>query len=87
LEFTNEYPWLWSPSHVDEWSLWLVSEQHLAPSTIRAYQGVMRLFSEFLIDGRYFKAPPAAGAATSRTNSFNPSADSESPRHVATMAA
>ena len=53
LEFTNEYPWLWSPSHVDEWSLWLVSEKHLAPSTIRAYQGVMRLFSEFLVDGRY----------------------------------
>ncbi len=53
LEFTNEYPWLWSPSHVDEWSLSLVSEKHLAPSTVRAYQGDLRLFSEFLIDGRY----------------------------------
>src|SRR5882672_9505103 len=39
LEFTNEYPWQWSPAHVDEWSLSLVSEQHLAPSTVRAYQG------------------------------------------------
>jgi site-specific recombinase XerD len=53
LEFTNEYPWEWSPAHVDEWSLSLVSELHLAPSTIRSYQGDLRLFSEFLTDGRY----------------------------------
>jgi hypothetical protein len=39
LELTNEYPWQWSPAHVDEWSLWLVTEKHLVPSTIRAYQG------------------------------------------------
>ena len=38
---------------VDEWSMWLTSEKHLAPSTIRSYQGSLRLFSEFLIDGRY----------------------------------
>ncbi|WP_441248169.1 tyrosine-type recombinase/integrase [Kitasatospora sp. McL0602] len=53
LEYTNEYPWAWTPGHVDEWSLWLTSEKHLAPSTIRSYQGGLRLFSEFLIDGRY----------------------------------
>src|SRR6266496_6400295 len=53
LEFTNEYPWQWSPSHVDEWSLALVSEKRLAPSTIRAYQGDLRLFGEFITDGRY----------------------------------
>jgi integrase/recombinase XerC len=53
LEHTNEYPWAWTPGHVDEWSLWLTSEKHLAPSTIRSYQGSLRLFSEFLIDGRY----------------------------------
>lgn len=53
LEHTNEYPWAWAPGHVDEWSLWLTSEKHLAPSTIRSYQGSLRLFSEFLIDGRY----------------------------------
>ncbi|MFE2745512.1 hypothetical protein ACFXKS_22255 [Streptomyces scopuliridis] len=33
--------------------MWLTSEKHLAPSTIRSYQGSLRLFSEFLIDGRY----------------------------------
>jgi hypothetical protein len=38
---------------VDEWSLWLVSEKHLAPSTVRPYRGALRLFSEFVIDGRY----------------------------------
>ena len=35
LEFTNEYPWTWGPSHVDEWTQALVSERSLAPSTIR----------------------------------------------------
>jgi hypothetical protein len=29
-EFTNEYPWNWEPSHVDEWSMSLTSEHHLA---------------------------------------------------------
>ena len=53
LEFTSEYPWAWSPGHMDEWSLSLTAEQHLAPSTIRSYQCTLRQFSEFLIDGRY----------------------------------
>ncbi len=53
LKFTNEYPWDWSASHVDEWSLWLTSEKRLAASTVRGYQGGLRLFTEFLIDGRY----------------------------------
>jgi hypothetical protein len=30
VEFTNEYPWRWSPVHVDEWSLSLIGERHLA---------------------------------------------------------
>jgi site-specific recombinase XerD len=53
LVFTNDYPWLWSPSHVDEFTLSLTSEQRLAPSTIRHYQVGLRLFSEFITDGRY----------------------------------
>jgi integrase/recombinase XerC len=53
LVFTNEYPWCWTPGHVDEWSLSLTSERHLAPSTVRAYQTALRLFSEFVVDGRY----------------------------------
>lgn len=53
LELANEYPWNWSASHVDEWSLWLTSEKRLAASTVRSYQGSPRLFTEFLIDARY----------------------------------
>jgi integrase/recombinase XerC len=53
VDFVNEYPWEWTAAHVDEWSLALTSEKHLAMSTIRSYQGGLRLFSEFLIDGRY----------------------------------
>jgi integrase/recombinase XerC len=52
-EFADGYPWQWSSAHMDEWSLHLISEEHLAPSTIRAYQCTIRQFSEFLVDGRY----------------------------------
>ena len=50
-EFAGEYPWAWSPGHMDEWSLHLTAEEHLAPSTIRAYQCTLRQFTEFLVDG------------------------------------
>jgi integrase/recombinase XerC len=53
LAFADDYPWQWGPAHVDEWSLSLTAEQHLAPSTIRGYQTDLRLFSEYLTDGRY----------------------------------
>ncbi len=53
LGFTGEYPWQWGPGHVEEWTLSLTAEQHLAPSTIRGYQTDLRLFSEYLTDGRY----------------------------------
>jgi integrase/recombinase XerC len=53
LEFTNEYPWAWTAAHLDEWSVHLTAERHLAVSTVRGYQGALRLFSEFLTDGRY----------------------------------
>ena len=52
-ETTNEYPWNWGPAHVEEWTLTLCSERHLAPSTIRGYQVDLRLFSEYVCDPRY----------------------------------
>jgi integrase/recombinase XerC len=55
--FTNEYPWQWTAGRVDEWSAYLTGERHLAPSTIRAYQGDVRLFTEFVIDARYGWGP------------------------------
>jgi len=51
--FTNEFPWQWGPGHVDEWTVTLRAENHLAPSTIRGYQTDLRLFSEYLTDARY----------------------------------
>lgn len=52
-EFTNEYPWAWSPGDMDGWSVHLTAERRLTPATIRSYQGTLRLFTEFLTDGRY----------------------------------
>lgn len=51
--FINDYPWNWTPAHMDEWSATLTTEKHLAPSTVRGYQGSLRLFSEYIIDRRY----------------------------------
>src|SRR5271169_5329718 len=53
LAFTNEYPWNWGAPQVEEWTQSLLSERRLAPSTIRGYQTDLRLFSEYLCDGRY----------------------------------
>jgi len=53
VAFTNEFPWQWGPGHVDEWTLTLTTEHHLAPATIRGYQTDLRLFSEYLTDSRY----------------------------------
>lgn len=52
-EFAEGYPWAWTAGRVDEWSLHLTAEQHLAPSTIRGYQCTLRLFTEYLADSRY----------------------------------
>src|SRR6266567_3004309 len=67
LSFTSEYPWQWGPAHVDEWTQSLVAERRLAPSTIRGYQTDLRLFSEYLCDGRY-------GWATACEGEFGPAA-------------
>jgi integrase/recombinase XerC len=53
VEFTNEYPWGWLPAHVEEFTLSLTAERHLAPATVRNYQIDVRLFSEYVTDGRY----------------------------------
>ncbi len=53
ISFTNEFPWQWTPGRVEEWTLTLTSERHLAPATIRGYQTDLRLFSEYITDARY----------------------------------
>lgn len=38
VDYTNEYPWRWSPAHVDEFFGDLRCERHAKQSTIRGYQ-------------------------------------------------
>jgi integrase/recombinase XerC len=52
--FTNEWPWAWTPSDVEEWTVELRSRSRpVAHSTIRLYQQSLALFMTFLIDTRY----------------------------------
>ncbi len=53
-EFTNQYPWQWSPAEAEEWISSLRSgERPLALSTVRSYEITIRLFCEYLTDRRY----------------------------------
>lgn len=51
--FTNEYPWRWSAADMDEWTAQLVMEEQLAASTIRSYQGAIRLFCDYVTSPHY----------------------------------
>ncbi|GAA2046675.1 hypothetical protein GCM10009839_59070 [Catenulispora yoronensis] len=53
VEFTNEYPWRWSAAHMDEWTAQMVMEQALAESTLRNYQGAIRMFCDYLTSPYY----------------------------------
>lgn len=51
--FTNEWPWEWGAGGFDEWMMHLVSVRRLMPSTIRAYQTSIRLFSDYICSPHY----------------------------------
>ncbi len=52
--FTDSYPWNWTPSDVEDWTSSLLSRTSpLAHSTIRGYQNNLRLFMEYITDPRY----------------------------------
>lgn len=53
MEGTNEYPWTWSAGHLDEWTSDLVSAKRVQPSTIRTYQGAVRLFCDYITSPYY----------------------------------
>lgn len=53
VQFANAFPWTWGAADMDEWTTHLVAEKHLQPSTIRATQGVVRMFCDYLLDSRY----------------------------------
>ena len=51
---TGRWPWEWRAIDVDEWIEDLGGPPHRrAVSTLRAYQGALRVFSEYLADERY----------------------------------
>src|SRR5260370_22008602 len=52
MTFTGEDPWGWSAGHMDEWSLRLTSQEHLAPSTIPGYQGSLRQLTQLVTGSR-----------------------------------
>lgn len=52
VAFTNDYPWSWRPSDVEEWTTSL-RDDGLAHSTIRGYQMSVSLFLAYLCDARY----------------------------------
>jgi len=51
--FTNEYPWSWSPGHVDEWAEELRCVGRRSRSTVRGYQGMLRAFLAYVCDPAY----------------------------------
>jgi site-specific recombinase XerD len=50
--FTNDYPWSWTPTEVEEF--WAeLRGRGFSLATLRAYQVRLRLFCEFITDARY----------------------------------
>lgn len=51
--FTAEWPWLWRPADLEEFTSELRGSKDCAPATVRAYHGHIRLFLEYAADPRY----------------------------------
>ena len=52
-QHAGEYPWAWTPAHLDEWTADLVVVRHLAHSTVRTYQQAVRMFLGYVCDPAY----------------------------------
>lgn len=53
FEALNEYPWNWAPAHVDLFFRDLRAEHHASKSTIRSYQGAVRMFCDYVSSPDY----------------------------------
>lgn len=52
--FADSHPWDWTAADVEDFTASLMSGSgRLAPSTIRGYHMTLRLFCDYLLDGRY----------------------------------
>ncbi|MFJ1545201.1 tyrosine-type recombinase/integrase [Streptomyces sp. NPDC088246] len=52
-EFANAYPWQWTASDLDDWMTHLIGVLRRAESTIRSYQGAIRLFCDYVTSPHY----------------------------------
>ncbi len=53
-EFAGAFPWQWNAGDVEDFTFSLMSgTARLAPSTIRGYHLTLRMFCDYLLDGRY----------------------------------
>jgi len=51
--WTNDYPWMWGPADIEDWTATALGERHLAHSTVSHYHTTLRLFMDFVCDARY----------------------------------
>jgi site-specific recombinase XerD len=49
VEFTGRWPWEWAPGQLESW----ISASSWAHSTVRAYQGAIAAFLDYVCDPRY----------------------------------
>ncbi|MFI5771007.1 site-specific integrase [Streptomyces sp. NPDC051658] len=49
----NEYPWHWKAADIDEWMTDLVMRHDGAKSTLRAYQGAVGMFMDYVLNPVY----------------------------------
>lgn len=52
-EHSGEYPWRWTPAHLEDWTTDLRSVRGVALSTVRSYQKSVRLFLRYVCDPVY----------------------------------
>lgn len=52
-EAVNEYPWQWTATQVDEWMSDLVAQRGREASTMRHYQGALRMFCDYITSPHY----------------------------------
>ena len=50
---SGEFPWRWTPAHLEEWITDLRSVRHVALSTVRSYQTHIRVFLRYVCDPVY----------------------------------
>jgi integrase/recombinase XerC len=49
----GEFPWQWTPAHLEDWTTDLRAERQLSHSTVRVYQQTVRMFLIYACDPMY----------------------------------